>query len=110
MMFVITGCGLESPLAASLDDLAGAVASGRTAAGGRAEGFEERAQVPSRRARRLSRLALMSLGAARSAMADASLQVGDRTAVVLATGFGSLGKTVEFIRGYQNGAAEPALF
>jgi 3-oxoacyl-(acyl-carrier-protein) synthase len=110
MMFVITGCGLVSPLASSLDDLAGAIASGRTAAGKRAEGFEERAQVPSRRARRLSRLALMSVGAARSAMADAGVQVGDRTAVVLATGFGSLGTTVQFMRGYQNAAPEPALF
>src|SRR5262249_40355667 len=110
MMFVITGCGLETPLATSLDGLAGAIASGRVAAGRRAEGFEERAQVPSRRARRLSRLALMSLAAARAALADAGVAPGDRTGVVLATGFGSLSTTVAFMRGYLAGNAEPALF
>ena len=110
MLSVITGCGVESPLATSLDGLAEAIASGRMAAGKRAEGFEERAQVPARRARRLSRLALMSVAAARGAMTQAGIQAGERTAVVLATGFGSLATTMEFMRGYRAGQAEPALF
>src|SRR5690242_18682479 len=103
MMLVITGCGLESPLATSIEGLAGAITSGRIAAGKRAEGFEERAQVPARRARRLSRLALMSIAAGRQAIAQAGIQAGERTAVVLATGFGSLGTTVQFMRGYRAG-------
>src|SRR5262245_60144762 len=110
MMFLITGCGLETPVATSLDELAGAIASGRVAAGLRADGFADRACVPSRRARRLSRLALMSVAAARAALSDAGLAAGERTAVVLATGFGSLGTTVAFMRGYLAGNAEPALF
>ena len=110
MTIAITGSGLVSPLAASLAQLAEAIASGRVAAGQRAEGFEERAQVPPRRARRLSRLALMSLAAARGAMAEAGLTAGERTAVVLATGFGSLATTTQFMRGYRAGQAEPALF
>src|SRR5262245_11940109 len=110
MMLVITGCGLESPLATSLDGLAEAIASGRVTAGQHAHGFEERAQVPGRRARRLSRLALMSVAAARTALGEAGITPGDRTAVVLATGFGSLGTTFAFMRGYKGGQAEPALF
>src|SRR5262245_15028010 len=110
MMFLITGCGLETPVATSLDELAGAIASGRVAAGLRADGFADRACVPSRRARRLSRLALMSVAAGREALSDAGISPGERTAVVLATGFGSLGTTVAFMRGYLAGNAEPALF
>src|SRR5437016_2041934 len=110
MMLVITGCGLESALAVSLDQFCGAIASGRVAAGRRAEGFEERAQVPPRRARRLSRLALMSVAAGRAALGDAGLTAGERTAVVLATGYGSLGTTMAFMRGYRAASVEPALF
>jgi len=113
-MIAVTGVGLESPLGASLDALAHAVRSGRVAAGQRVTGFEERAHIPARRARRLSRLALLSAAAARSALTDAHLTpIPERTAVALGTGLGSLGLTVAFMRSYLAhgaGGAEPTLF
>src|SRR5438105_14065583 len=73
MSIVITGIGLVSPLAVSLDDLEAAVLAGRVAAGKNAFDITERAEVPTRRARRLTRLALMTVAAARSALKDAVL-------------------------------------
>jgi 3-oxoacyl-[acyl-carrier-protein] synthase II len=113
---LVTGAGLVSPLGASLDDLRESIRSGRVTAGTRATGFEARAQVPGRRARRLSRLALMLCAATRQALANAALDAaggGDSVAVVVATGLGSLGATCAFVRGYLDGGTggvEPALF
>src|SRR5215831_18173498 len=86
MTVALTGVGLVSPLGGSLAELADAIRTGRVTHGTRATGFEARAQVPARRARRLSRLALMTLAAARAALADAKLEAPpDRTCVVLGT-------------------------
>jgi 3-oxoacyl-[acyl-carrier-protein] synthase II len=52
----------------------------------------------------------MSIAAGRAALADAEIRAGDQTAIVWATGFGSLGTTMAFMRGYLAGNVEPALF
>jgi len=124
----ITGLGLVSPLGSDVDGFFDALAAGQgaiepqpeLAAGGhrlgaRVRGFEPAKVIPTRRLRRLSRLAQMAVVAARQAFDDACLSPGDskRIGVVVGTGLGALEQTVEFLRGYFVDGAEaasPSLF
>jgi 3-oxoacyl-[acyl-carrier-protein] synthase II len=109
---VVTGCGLESPLGSSMPAFAAALSAGQLCGARLLTGFVDRAAVPSRRARRLSRLAHMTIAAARSALADAGLSPPpDRTAIVLGTAYGSLGLTVQVLRAAPDAdTGIPALF
>ncbi|WP_369272594.1 beta-ketoacyl-ACP synthase II [Streptomyces sp. R11] len=104
---VITGCGVISPIGHSVEEFWAAAAAGTsgiraitgfdesllpTRFAGQVTGFDPRAHMPNRVARRLDRFAQFALAAAEEAVRQAALDLtgglAERTAVLLGSGYG----------------------
>jgi 3-oxoacyl-[acyl-carrier-protein] synthase II len=133
MRIAVTGLGVVSPAALGEEELAEALASGRSGiapAGAPPEGqpqlltlaarvpadFGQRREITANAIRRMPRLTQMTVVAAKQALraavggdAQAALPyAAERTGVVLGTGLGTLGETLDFVLGYLKDGVEAA--
>jgi 3-oxoacyl-[acyl-carrier-protein] synthase II len=119
----VTGIGLLSPLGLDETSFRAAIERGDSAlqpehdqpfCTARIGDFAPRKHIVPGNLRRLPRLSQLTIVAAKQALTDATLPYpSERIGVVLGTGLGTLGETIEFMRGYLvHGpeAASPLLF
>lgn len=114
---VVTGATALSPAGTSVDDLVTAYRAGVLPDGPLRVDLDPGAYVPARQRRRLDRLGLLAVAAARTALDSAGLGDGERPAprigVVLGTGLGPMESIEQFARPVIQGGpghANPALF
>lgn len=132
MRIAVTGLGVVSPAAVGEEELVEALASGRSGIGpaGPSEhgeqllalaarvpaDFGQRREISANALRRMPRLTQMTVVAAKQALraavggeATAALPyAAERTGVVLGTGLGTLGETLDFVLGYLKDGVEAA--
>ena len=127
MTIVVTGIGVVSPVGigeaaffAALEDGRSAIAADEAGAKegaplvARVGEFGAKQHITANALRRMPRLSQMTVVAAKEALASSGAAYADtRTGVILGTGLGTLGETLDFVTGYlQEGveAASPTVF